>query len=741
MHDRFTGIKLVLQRHTTLAISLYLPTTGKDEEYLACLDELSLYIRDNSSGNDTVLIGADSNCSGKSSPRRVQALHKFCTDHSLLVVRSPGPTFHHHNGVSTSNIDYFLISRSLNVKIRNITIQCTQDYPQNLSSHDPVLCTLMTPNTVQAPLQDLYTHTYTEFKNSCLVWKDDCLPQYQALAGQLLLKCEEYFPDPEFIPLKCQLYSDLLVRASEISLETKHHSSVKKHKFPPKLHQAWQRLQKAYNIWKKSGKCRERGNQDFLNITRARAAFQQVRRHCDNLKTIRNNNILMHTHKSDRTKHLKLVKKFRGCNSQQKLSALHTPAGDYFGNDILEGFARDAEILGEFVGETPDFDNHFYRLCVQDNIFIFEFKEDNNVKIPKMTMADLNNIVNKEMKRGKACDIYKLTAEHLKNAGTEAKTAILNLINDIIENIEYLACPQIKTGLSTAAFKGKRKPVSKSSSYRRITVTPQLGSILDRFVDPISEEIFQSVQSTDQYGFTRNISYLMGAVLRGECQRHAMDTKQTCFGVSFDGQAAFPSVDRSIQLRELYSCGESGDILQYSRNIYTNTTSRIKREGKLSREFREHKGSRQGHKKSSGHFKSYINPCLLTADSSKLGYYIGPVCVSIICIADDTYVMSGTPRGLQGLIDIVGHYGRRYRLIFGPDKTKVTVTGSKHDMQYYRENNIWSLYGEQLEVAEDNDHLGLVVSGCNEELKNIDKNIHSARKSLFNFLGNIFAYK
>ena len=358
-----------------------------------------------------------------------------------------------------------------------------------------------------------------------------------------------------------------------------------------------------------------------------------------------------------------------------------------------------------------------------------------------MTMADLNNIVNKEMKRGKACDIYKLTAEHLKNAGTEAKTAILNLINDIIENIEYLACPQIKTGLSTAAYKGKRKPVSKSSSYRRITVTPQLGSILDRFVDPISEEIFQSVQSTDQYGFTRNISYLMGAVLRGECQRHAMDTKQTCFGVSFDGQAAFPSVDRSIQLRELYSCGESGDILQYSRNIYTNTTSRIKREGKLSREFREHKGSRQGHKKSSGHFKSYINPCLLTADSSKLGFYIRPVCVCIICIADDIYVMSGTPRGLQGLIDIVGHYGRRYRLIFGPDKTKVTVTGSKHDMQYYRENNIWSLYGEQLEVAEDNDHLGLVVSGSNEELKNIDKNIHSARKSLFNFLGNIFAYK
>ena len=90
------------------------------------------------------------------------------------------------------------------------------------------------------------------------------------------------------------------------------------------------------------------------------------------------------------------------------------------------------------------------------------------------------------MKRGKASDIYKLTAEHLKNAGDKAMKAVLNPINDIIENIEYLACPQIKVGLSTAVFKGKRKPVSKSSSYRRITVTPQIGSILDRFVDPIA---------------------------------------------------------------------------------------------------------------------------------------------------------------------------------------------------------------------------------------------------------------
>ena len=79
----------------------------------------------------------------------------------------------------------------------------------------------------------------------------------------------------------------------------------------------------------------------------------------------------------------------------------------------------------------------------------------------------------------------------------------------------------------------------------------------------------------------------MAAVLRGECQRWALDTKQTCYGVSFDGKAAFPSVDRDIQLRELYSCGESGDLLNYSRYTYTNTKCRIKLNGDLSREITE----------------------------------------------------------------------------------------------------------------------------------------------------------
>ena len=62
-------------------------------------------------------------------------------------------------------------------------------------------------------------------------------------------------------------------------------------------------------------------------------------------------------------------------------------------------------------------------------------------------------------------------------------------------------------------------------------------------------------------------------------------------------------------------------------------------------------------------------------------------------------------------------------------------------MTYYEDVNIWSLDGEPLVVAEDHDHLGLIVSGQDEEMKNVDIKIDLARQMLYNLLGIIFSLK
>ena len=742
-NHRFAGLRINTKGQQFLAVSVYFPTAGKDEEYLECVSDLTNFVLVHKKENDVVLIGTDSNCSEKSSKRRVLAFQSLLQDLNLVKTSTSNPTFHHHNGTSESNIDFFLISEEYSAKLTNPTALCTLNTPDNLSAHDPVKALLQIPDTATNPPGADYSDNYTDFNQQKVIWETDKLEKYQHIAAMALTEYDTMFPLPEHIPLKCELFSNLLVRSAEISMPTKlaGKKAKKKNKTSPLLHRAWSEMRRKFNAWKCGGKCKDAGDISFHEYKQARGVFQQRNRQESTLNYIRNNNTIMSADHRNKKQFFKLIKNLRPGRQSLAPATLHNPAATFYGADTLEGFTVDAEILGQAVGESPEYDNEFYRLCKLDNHYIFEFKGKEAIKIPDMTMEDLENILTKDMKLRKACDIYKLTVEHLRYAGYEAKLVILGLLNDIIHNIYYLTCPQIKKGLSSNAYKGKKKPVADSNSYRRITVTPQIGGILDRFIDPIAESIFLKVQSPDQLGFTKHISYLMAAVERGECQRHALDTKQTYFGVSVDGKAAFPSVDRDIQVRELYASCETGDHLRYSNNTYQHTVSHVKQDGKLGRQFTEFKGSRQGHKRAAGHFKSYINPCLTAASSSELGFWIGPICVSCVCVADDTYILSSNPRKLQGLINIVGHYGRRYRVIFGADKTKVTITGSKHDMNYFQDINIWSLDGEPLVVTEDNDHLGLVVSGIDEEIKNVDKNVDSARQTLFNLLGSIFSFK
>ena len=163
--------------------------------------------------------------------------------------------------------------------------------------------------------------------------------------------------------------------------------------------------------------------------------------------------------------------------------------------------------------------------------------------------------------------------------------------------------------------------------------------------------------------------------------------------------------------------------------------------GKLSSEFEEVLGVKQGHINSSDHYKVYINPALETLDESELGVWIGPVNVSGTGVADDLYLNSDTPSKLQALLEIASHYGQRYKIKYGASKTKITVVGSQVDMKFYADTKPWIMDNEQVKVVEDNDHLGQIVSGLRQEEKNLDERISKGRKNLYGLMGAAFAFK
>ena len=560
-NDRFAAVILnISSTSKILAISLYAPTSGKDNEFLECLSFLEDFIVANTPEGGAVLIGTDSNCSSKSTNRRQLAWSNFCKVFSLSISKTILPTFHHHNGSSESTIDYFLSSSCILNDLRQV---CTLHTPLNLSSHDPLIASL----SVQREVEDhseKYSHTYDDFERRKISWDESKLHAYMEATDTALTVASEYWNFPEAIPHLCSLYSSLLVRSAEITMDYKspNRAMSKRSLCSKKVEIAKKRLKNSFRKWKSAGSPKLKSHPVRALYLSVKYDFQRLVRREENLKIIKHNNFIMGSLMRDKNRVYSRMKQLRGQQSSSIPPKLVTPVGTFVGDDVLEGFAADAEHLRRVRGEPDIYDNEFYRLCRADNSFIFQFKGENAVKIPRMSQSAFEDIISKKMKHGKACDLHQLTVEHLQYCGEKAKLAVLNLLNKIIDQIYYMTCPQLKSGLGTPLHKGKKKPIDRSESYRRITVTPLVGGILDRYIDPITEAIFRPSQSPDQFGFTKGISYLLASVLRGECQRWAIDRKLTCYGVSLDGEAAFPSVDRDILVMELYSAGEQGAFLE-----------------------------------------------------------------------------------------------------------------------------------------------------------------------------------
>ena len=75
----------------------------------------------------------------------------------------------------------------------------------------------------------------------------------------------------------------------------------------------------------------------------------------------------------------------------------------------------------------------------------------------------------------------------------------------------------------------------------------------------------------------------------------------------------------------------------------------------------------------------------------------------------------------------------------GKEKTKILITGSEVDVNHYREVKPWVMNNSVIEVSEENEHLGMIVTGFREEERNVEENLSSGRKSLFCLLGPAFS--
>ena len=171
-------------------IGIYLPTHGKDTQFISELATLKNCIEEIYSqyDNPLIFIRGDGNCNPKNISRFKLLKHSI-QEHGLAQVIISHPTYHHFvgNGQYDSNIDIIIYTAADGVSEKITSIICRNDRPDISSHHDIILTELTLPYQPPPVAQpDLLVAPRTAYKRNKVLWTQEGILQYQNLIANQL---------------------------------------------------------------------------------------------------------------------------------------------------------------------------------------------------------------------------------------------------------------------------------------------------------------------------------------------------------------------------------------------------------------------------------------------------------------------------------------------------------------------------------------------------------------------------
>ena len=408
--ERFCGVQYldIANNIDILSYCAYLPTSGQDDEFNEVLSLLTLDLLTNRRESSTIIIGLDSNQSSKSTNRRTESMMQFM---NIFLFQSlhvdDCPTFHHNNQISESQIDHILcyIPEKTKQEIKHKDILCQKNNSSNLSSHDVVIGEICLPQSSDNPeAEQDYSNSYIDFSVKKPKWNESGMAAYQTQSAQIISDLLDNFSETAHIPALTEMVSNMLVMSAEQNFETSKNkvmSTRKTPKFSQEHREAFLKHESICKEWRLAGRPAESSHPAKYEKLVSQRNLQRIARESESLEAINMHNELMETHRNDIGKVCQKLKQIRGGKSKTvDIPYIDTLCGKYSGQNILEGFCANTEVLcNESLEQSTKYDRNFYNMCVLDNSIIFDITSQESVNIPHMTLAKLKDIISKTQAR------------------------------------------------------------------------------------------------------------------------------------------------------------------------------------------------------------------------------------------------------------------------------------------------------------------------------------------------------
>ena len=707
-------------------IALYLPTAGKENDFLTELANLRISIEHLQSiyPKAAVFLCSDCNAS-RTNKKRNSIFSNFCADLNFTRVELLHNSYHHFlgKGASDSELDVILYSGH-DVHEELLTIVCKHDNPLVDSHHDLLLSVSSTPPITHRPASDKSKNVSAPKlvnERHRIVWTDESVKAYESLVSSYLPRLTE-----QWLDTSSETSMTILLEATNMvlsqaaltvckSLPVTMKSSPKSAKIPASIRRsnaALARTAKKLRIQSQDTRfssiiveqTRERFKSmkaDHRRLVRRKRMADNNKRDSETFSVLTENckNFYQSVRKSKRSTTVKI----------QKLQV-----GDrlYEGDDVCDGFYDSISFL-KTKAHTDLESSEFYNSANKDYERILNICQKGS-RVPRISLEQTKKIL--DSIRPAVSDFSSITGYHYRYAGTAGLRHLNELLNALIEDINNLAIPELNITSACILHKGHGKLKTLAESYRTISTCPFLSKALDSYIGELYGPVWDQHQASTQYQ-GKGSSHELAALLLTETIQHSLfSSKKPIFALYLDAMSAFDLVLRQFLINNLYHNSVQSQGLLLIDQRLKNRRTICEWDGQLMGPICDTWGLEQGGKNSSDFYKVYNNIQLDVAQDSELGVDLGGsdhVVVSAIGQADDVVLVSNDIFALQNLLQLSLQYCKEHHVSLRADKTKLQVYSNKASFApayYAKAISPIIIDGHPVKFDEVVEHVGLLRS-------------------------------
>jgi exonuclease III len=715
--DGTTRILTVTLGDSTV-VNAYLPCRGTYslQEFQEEIDQLHEVLT--KFKNTKIILAGDMNIDPKQTDSRATYFTTMLKDHNLHEANNIlEPTYIHHNGRSSSKIDYILLDSTWNTAEASYHI--LEDF-RNTSTHH-ALELKITYNLASR------TSPTPSPQTKKLAWEKGDLKEYKQVLKSML--CSNMSTNNSEAAM---VYLIDAIRMAEAAAIPARRPKRKRANWNPTIAHLLKEGRHAVKLWKAAGKPppvhklhqnRKLLKQQLRQAQRQESALNRMSRYQE----------IVDASSNDQSIFFRLIKKQRSTSSAPTEVLLYEDISytDDLTNIWRLHFSKLASPLA-----SPGFHADYAEQVRKDILAIEETSnlEKKRLAIP-ITTTEVQEAITK-MKNNKAADEFDLTAEHLKNAAEEIAPFLTSIVNNIVNESKI---PSMLKGSLLHPIHKKGKANNLPTNYRGISITPILGKILDYILLKHQEQAVDNTHNL-QFGFTKGRACTGAALVLSEAVYESKDNKMPLYVAVLDVAKAFDVVHHPSLLRKLHVQGLQENWWLLKQDSLKGMFSRVVWNKNISDKFPIYQGNRQGGLSSPSDYKSYQLELLELLTKAQSGFFIGSIPVPCPTVADDMLLLATNIHALQAQLLLTGDYANQERYNIQLAKTSIVpmnMNSSEH-IDAIVEQQPWSLHGQKVPVSEDFTHVGIQRS-ASQQPGSIDlavsERLSIARKTMYALMG------